>query len=125
MKKGQEIKVKRWIPYSYASKYRESPCGGMGGFFNFMEKGQRWNDYVSLFHKRAIPYINAIRDSVLANNSRITGEDHQYSDNGVPLFSDNTVGLFTYRAWGDIMAAIWSEEEDKDYSYMDFYMQRG
>jgi hypothetical protein len=32
------------------------------------------------------------------------------------------VATFSYRGWGDIMAAIWSEEENKDYNYMDFYM---
>jgi hypothetical protein len=28
----------------------------------------------------------------------------------------------TFRAWGDFMDAVWSEEEDRDMSYMDFYM---
>ena len=40
----------------------------------------------------------------------------------MPLFSDGKVATFSFRGWGDLMAAIWSEAEDKDYGYMDFYM---
>jgi len=117
-----EIYVKEWISDNTANKYENAPCGGMGGWFGFKESGQRWKDYKETFIEITQPYIEAIRQSVIEKHLKLTGEQHQYSDQGVPLFSDNTVGLFTFRAWGDIMAAIWSEEENKDYSYMDFYM---
>ena len=40
-----------------------------------------------------------------------------------PVFDDGTVGSFSFRAWGDLMAAIWNTEENTNkYSYMDFYM---
>ena len=64
-------------------------------------------------------YAEAIRRAVLKDKLRWTGREHQQF--GTPRFSDGTVGSFTFRAWGDIMAAIWSEEEDKDYNYMNFY----
>ena len=48
--------------------------------------------------------------------------EHQNDDHGVPKSDDDTVGLFSFRSWGDLMAAIWSEEEDKDYDYLNFYM---
>jgi hypothetical protein len=51
----------------------------------------------------------------------MTGQEHQYNS-GVPVFSDGKVATYTYRGWGDLMAAIWATEEDKDYHYMDFYM---
>jgi hypothetical protein len=41
---------------------------------------------------------------------------------GVPVFEDETISTFSYRAWGDLLSAIWSEEENKDYNYMAFYM---
>lgn len=117
-----KIYVKDWIQYSKATNFKEAPCGGSGGWFNFKESGQRWRNYTDIWKSIAIPYIEAIRISVIKKNLRFTGAGHQSFNNGVPLFSDNTVGLFSFRAWGDIMAAIWSEEGNKDYSYLDFYM---
>ena len=116
-----KIKVKKWIADKDAH-FKDAPCGGLGGWFGFNEKGQRWKDYIEIWKTVAVPYVEAIRKSVLENNLRITGEEHQHSGSGVPLFNDNTIACFSYRGWGDLMAAIWSEEEDKDYCYMDFYM---
>ena len=50
------------------------------------------------------------------------GDWHQNDPKGVPVFNDGTVAMFSFRAWGDLMAALWAEHEDCDYSYMDFYM---
>ena len=114
------MKVKEWIRYSEAEQYEKS-IGGWGGWFNFEETGMRWKDFIDDIVPEKRQYYEAIRESAVANGLRLKGSDHQYSEHGVPLFDDDTVGLFTYRAWGDLMAAIWSEKEDKDYSYMDFY----
>ncbi len=67
-----------------------------------------------------VKYIEALRKKIIADNIKCAGDIHQ--DKMVPLFNDNTVGLFSWRAWGDLMAAIWSEEENKDYCYLQFYM---
>jgi len=66
-------------------------------------------------------YAEAIRTRVVADGIRASGNWHQ--EEGHPLFSDGTVGVFSCRAWGDLLAAIWSEEEDKDYHYMNFYWE--
>jgi len=79
-------------------------------------------DYIENWDHEVTPYLEAIRRSVIKNGFRLTGEDHQYRDCGVPLFEDLTIAEFSFRAWGDLMAAIWAEEENKDYHYMDFYM---
>jgi len=101
-----------WIWYS---------CGGFGGWFNWgNNKDQRWQDYIKVYHDDQKPYLETIRKEIVKNKFRFGGDRHQ--ENMIPLFSDDTVGCFSYRAWGDLMAAIWSEEENKDYSYMDFYM---
>ena len=81
-------------------------------------------DYLQECGEDEIQYVEAIRESVLEKNIRYTGDEHQEEPDGVPLFEDVTVALFSYRGWGDLMAAIWSEKEDKDYSYMDFYCKR-
>lgn len=120
-------KVADWISWHEAQE-KEEAIGGMGGFFNAGlihpsqkdEVGMRWDDYINVWEDEAKPYAEAIREEVLEHGLKITGQGHQVSN--VPLFDDGKVGCFSYRAWGDIMAAIWSEEEDKDYSYMDFYM---
>lgn len=115
------MKVIEWIAYEDVGDRLDS-IGGMGGWFNWKEKGKRWKDYIAYKSEEERPYAEAIRESVLELKIRAGGDWHQHSDGGVPLFEDNTVGTFSYRAWGDIMAAIWSEAEDKDYTYMDFYM---
>ena len=42
-------------------------------------------------------------------------------DEGTPLFSDGTIGLFSFRAWGDLMAAISQSVDGKPRSYMSWY----
>lgn len=84
--------------------------------------GHKWDEYISSWPDEAKPYLEAIRADVLAKGLRLTGEQHQYSDCGMPKFPDNTVAAFSFRAWGDLMAAIWNTEEGvSKYSYIDFY----
>lgn len=90
----------------------------LGGFF---QKGMRWKDYIKIWNNNSKNYIEAIRKSVVENNIKITGELHQNSYCGVPMFENMKVASFSFRAWGDLMAAIWSTEENTDYCYMDFY----
>ena len=116
------MKIKKWISYDEASKYNEAPCSGWGGWFNWESKGMRWQDYIEIWKPHVVPYIEAIREDVIRKNLRLTGADHQNHSEGVPLFDDDTVGCFSYRGWGDLMAAVWSEKENKDYCYLDFYM---
>jgi hypothetical protein len=109
--------VKDWLPDS--NGYKESFIL-LGGIF---KDGMRWNDYIFSFDpewsKSNQKYIDALRLCIIENNLRKGGAWHQYEGN--PLFSDNTVAIFSFRAWGDLMAAIWSTEENRDYNYMDFY----
>lgn len=115
----EHLTVVDWIPCDYNDGKKEG-VGSMGGFFEY---GMRWKDYLARWEKRpeSIPYLEAIRCDVLVKKLRLTGEQHQYSEAGCPLFSDGTVGRFSYRGWGDLMAAIWAEEENTDYCYLDFY----
>jgi len=117
------MKVTNWISYSEAENFKNNNVGGLGGFFNFQQKGMRWKDYIDIFTEDDKFYVEALRQEILDKNLRFCGNDHQADDfDGTPLFKDNTVATYSYRAWGDLMAAIWSEKEDKDYCYMNFYM---
>jgi len=91
----------------------------LGGFF---EEGMRWKDYIEYFEDAVKPYLEALRRDIVDKNLRFGGDDHQDSPSGTPVFSDDKSLKLSYRAWGDLMAACWSEHEDKDYSYMHFYM---
>lgn len=128
-KATENVKVEKWISYELATQEIEigqlkvNDIGGMGGWFNSRDEGHRWKDYIKKFNKRQIPYIEALRQEIVQNRIKMPGSEHQERKDGVPVFSDNTVALYSYRAWGDLMAAIWSTEENKDYSYIDFYMR--
>ena len=127
-----KITVVAWISDAEASNKKEA-VGGMGGWFGYDEEkcdadgrwakaGHRWKDYLEDWKPEVHPYLEAIRQDVVAKGIRLTGEQHQNHSEGVPLFNDGKVALFSFRGWGDLMAAIWSEAENKDYGYMDFYM---
>ncbi len=111
--------VIKWIPYTEIDSYQENGLGGMGGWFS---DGMRWDDYVDGVGAPLIFYAESLRHRIIKDKIRHGGDWHQSSDQGVPLFADGTIATFSYRAWGDILAAIWSTEDQKDYSYMDFYM---
>lgn len=113
------IEVKEWITYPKEDEYPENEAGGLGGWVN----GEKFEEYITQYDTVAHPYLEAIRKDVIAKGLRLTGEQHQHQPNGVPLFTDGTVSTFSYRGWGDLMAAIWNSEENTDkYRYMDFYM---
>jgi len=112
-------RVIKWIEAVEAEGRKES-IGGLGGWFNFRDKGKRWADYLDIWTAPYQPYAEAIRKAVIEDNLTFGGDTHQQSM--TPLFSDGTVGSFSYRGWADLMAAIWSEEHNTDYNYMEFYM---
>lgn len=113
-----EISIVRWCGWEQSLVVAPNKViGGLGGFF---DRGMRWSDYASIWVVERLPYIEAIRSAVLKEGLRFGGGKHQVER--VPIFSDGTAGRFSYRAWGDLMAAIWSEEEDVNYNYMDFYL---
>ena len=112
------MKVIGWIDYNQVEKWMDESIGGFGGFF---KDGMRWEDYISSAPECGIKYYEALRDIIILENLKYTGSQHQHLDGGVPVFADGTIATFSFRAWGDLMAAIWSTEENKDYSYMDFY----
>lgn len=113
------LKVVKWITYAEAEGTLEHVLGGWGGR---IEAGARWKDYVADFKDEARPLLEELRRSIIANKIRCTGYEAQNGYAAVPVWSNGTVDLYSFRAWGDLMAAVWSTEEDKDYGYMDFYM---
>jgi len=81
-----------------------------------------WTSFDSEYPTRMITsdelteQVNLIKEEIIKNNYRFSGEEHQNSLTGVPVFSDGTCFRASMRSWGMIMAAIYNG------SYMDFYM---
>ena len=115
---GEPVSVERWISYGEAEGLPES-VGGLGGWF---AEGNTWADLAAASSTESLPYYEALRDDVLASGRFICGDEHHLRCDGVPLFTDGTVGCFSFRAWGDLMAAIASIKHGPKFSYMDFYM---
>src|SRR5882672_12317810 len=89
-----------------------------GGFF---ERGMRWKDYIDDYLEEDREMFESLRQEIVKNHIKITGEVMQYRGCYIAEFNNGTLISFTWRAWGDLMAAVWSEHENKDYSYMSFY----
>ena len=66
--------------------------------------------------------VQLIGDEVVKNGYCFSGQEHQNALTGVPVFSDGTCLRASMRAWGQIMAAIYSAVDDVNLSYMDFYI---
>ena len=114
----EKLTVVEWVNEESLDKDAECSVGGLGGWVD----GETWDEYIACFTDGARPYLEAIREAVVRDGLRVTGEDHQHRDY-TPVFSDGTYGGFSYRAWGDMMAAIWNTEEPgAGHSYMTFYM---
>ena len=93
------IEVVDWINCNFESEPFDISISGLGGWFNFNPSapegeqgpfGHRWQDLLDVYDKECYSYLEAIRESVLENGLQITGDQHQNSDHGVPLFNDNT-----------------------------------
>ena len=65
--------------------------------------------------------INLIIEEIIKNDYYFSGESHQFSNTGVPVFSDGVAFKASMRAWGQIMAMARSKIDNKEYSYMSFY----
>ena len=111
-----DLRVVSWDRNDASSDAEE--LNWWGGFF---DRGMRWKDYLQEFDDDIHPYLEAARDSAVKNKVKVTGAEHQ-SEEVTPVFSDGRCFSLTFRAWGDFMAAVWSEAENQDRHYMDFYM---
>lgn len=114
------ITVTDWVDADAQEYVKANTLSWMGGWFTGAE-GHTWTTYLENFKPEVHPYLEAVRKEVVENKLRLTGEQHQKMW-GAPLFSDGKILSLSWRAWGDLMAAIWTEEEKKPYNYMHFYM---
>lgn len=116
-----KIFVKKWVKISEFKDF-----SGFDIMFiqsgGVVERGYRWVHYISLVEEWQRPYMEAVREEIIRKGIKWTGKEMQENPKGAPVFNNGKLGLFTWRAWGDLMAATWAERENTDYSYIDFYM---
>lgn len=94
--------------------------GGMGGWVD----GEDWHTFSAQLKKGELPYYNALKTYIKANDLWNGGFWHE--SEGCPVFEDGTVISCSYRAWGDIMAAVHNSiERSHPYSYYDFAWEDG
>jgi hypothetical protein len=124
------MKVVKLIEYSDEAfeGLEENTLARMGGWFNShmihkkeeSHSNHTWQDYLdSLQDDKTREYAIALKKYILENNIHECAPWHQSV--GVPLFEDNTYATFSYRGWGDLMAAIYTTDE-KPLDYMSYYM---
>ena len=65
--------------------------------------------------------LHLVAKEIAQNGYCFSGEEHQNSLTGMPVFSDGTAFRASMRTWGYIMAKVYSTS-NKTYNYMDFYM---
>ena len=87
-----------------------------------------WTDFECEYPSRNVEgpevreIVQLIGDEVVKNGYSFSGQEHQNALTGVPVFSDGTCLRASMRAWGQIMAAIYSAVEGVNLSYIDFYI---
>ena len=87
-----------------------------------------WVDFDSNYPMRQLTQeelgvlLQVLRNEIVENGYSFSGEDHQNSSCGMPVFSDGTCLRASMRAWGSLMADIHEGPGGMQLSYMDFYM---
>lgn len=112
-------RVVEWIAYDAADRRGAPDIGGWGGV---MTKQMRWADFIADIDAKWCGHYEAMRQAILVRGLCRGGDWHQAAPDGVPLFDDGAIATFSFRAWGDLMAAVWSDADGRGYGYMDFYM---
>ena len=82
----------------------------------------RWPDYLAGYAPEWHPYVEAIRHAIIEGKVWTGGDWHQYSPNGVPVVAGGHFMGCGFRSWGGLLAAVWSSELNRNFSYLDFYM---
>ena len=87
-----------------------------------------WTDFDSEYPSATIAnedlsqVISILVDEIRKNGYAFSGEKHQYSLTGVPVFDNGTCLRASMRSWGMIMTFAYPEVDGQPTKYMDFYM---
>ena len=108
-----------WVSTASIESRQLVDVGGWGGS---VAEGDGWREFIAEIGEPFVPHYEALRRAIIARGLRRGGDWHQRAPDGVPVFDDGAIGTFSFRAWGDVMAATWATQDGRAYGYMDFYM---
>lgn len=118
-KEPKMLTVKSWTSWDRACELPDCHFIETGAIKDLNEK-VKWEDYCAGFDAESLPYLNALNEAIRDKSLTITGVDHQTSNKGIPVFSDDTVLCLSMESWGRLMAAIWNWSSDLKYSGRNF-----
>lgn len=87
-----------------------------------------WTNYDSAFPSISVTQdevndvILIVAREIMNNGYMLSGDDHQNSYTGVPVFDNGTCFRASMRVWGTLMAAAYPEIDGNETNYMDFYI---
>jgi hypothetical protein len=110
-----------WQSYDSLYTHEGFNLDDLGGSFSF-EAGMRWPDYLAGYDAAWHPYVEAIRHAIVEGAVWAAGDWHQHSAEGAPVVAGGHFMQCSFRSWGDLLAAVWSSELNRDFSYLDFYV---
>lgn len=117
----EPITITHWLPFKEAQLLPQIPWGWVREFPDPCD----WPTYLDCIAPDTAPYVSALRAAIIAQNIRFGGDWHQNAPNGAAIFSDGKSFCTSMRAWGRLLAAIWTSEDGSSYRYVDFYMDGG
>ena len=87
-----------------------------------------WTDYdseypsITVSNEEIGEIVSIVVDEIKEKGYAFSGNDHQNSYTGVPVFDNGTCLRASMRSWGMIMSFAYPEVDGKRTQYMDFYM---
>lgn len=87
-----------------------------------------WTDYdseypsITVSNEEIGEVVSIVVDEIKEKGYAFSGNDHQNSYTGVPVFDNGTCLRASMRTWGMIMSFAYPEIDGKRTQYMDFYM---
>ena len=82
----------------------------------------RWPEFLAQYAPEWHPDLEAVRRSVIELGIWAGGDWHQENPHGMPVVSSGHYWSSTWRAWGELLAAVWNTELSQQFTYMDFYI---
>ena len=87
-----------------------------------------WTDYdseypsITVSNEEIGEVVSIVVDEIKEKGYAFSGNDHQNSYTGVPVFDNGTCLRASMRSWGMIMTFAYPEVDGQLTKYMDFYM---
>ena len=118
-----EIQV-YWVDCDDISDEEYSGINNIAGSGRHFQKGMRWNNFLEFYDANLHKSLEAIRSSIINSQEKRDWDWHSSSMNGIPRLNNGYFFGASSDRWGDLLAAVWSEHDNKDYSYTSFFTDK-